>query len=148
MDIILLEDIEKVGDKFEIVTVKDGYGRNFLIPRGKAIIANSSNLKRLEEFRRRENSHLEKMLSTYQEMAASIEGKILKIGAKAGEGGKIFGSITTIQMSQALQEQFGMDVDRKKITLPDEVKEIGTYKAVLNLHPEVQPEVSFKVIQE
>lgn len=148
MDIILLQDVEKVGDKYTIVTVKDGYGRNYLIPQGKALIANDTNRRRLEDLKNREAAMEEKMLSTYQEMAASIEGKTLKIGAKAGTSGKIFGSVTTLQFAQELQNQFGIEVDKKKVVLPEDVKEIGSYKAVLNLHREVQPEVTFELIAE
>ncbi|MCB0651205.1 MAG: 50S ribosomal protein L9 [Saprospiraceae bacterium] len=148
MDIILLQDVEKVGDKYTITTVKDGYARNYLIPQGMALIANETNRRRLNDFRNREAAMEEKMLSTYQEIAASIEGKTLRIGAKAGTSGKIFGSVTTIQLAQELQNQFGLEVDKKKIILPEEVKEIGTYKAVLNLHKKVQPEVTFELVAE
>jgi large subunit ribosomal protein L9 len=148
MDIILLQDVEKVGDKYTITTVKDGYARNYLIPQKLAIIANDTNRRRLSDLKSREASMEEKMLSTYQEMADSIKGKTLKIGAKAGTSGKIFGSVTTLQIVQELQNQFGLEVDKRKVVLPEEVKEIGTYKAVLNLHKDVQPEVAFELIAE
>ena len=148
MDIILLQDIEKVGAKHEIVTVKDGYGRNYLIPQGMAIIANASNRARLNELRRREQAQLAKRLGEFQGIAATLEGKTLKIGAKAGTSGKIFGSVTNIQLANALKEQFGVEVDRRKIEIIDEVKELGTYNIRLNLHPEVMPEVPFEVIAE
>lgn len=148
MDIILLQDIDKVGDKHTIVSVKDGYGRNYLIPQGMAIIANDTNRRRLSELQRIENAQEEKKLSFYQEIADKIGNQVLKIGAKAGTSGKIFGSVTNVQLAMALNEQFGVEVDRRKIVIPDEVKELGTYKAVLNLHKEVQPEISFEVIAE
>ena len=148
MDIILLQDVEKVGDKYTIANVKDGYARNYLIPQGMALIANDTNRRRLTDLKNREAAMEEKMLSTYQEMAAAIEGKTLKIGAKAGTSGKIFGSVTTLQFVQELQNQFGIEVDKKKVELPEEVKEIGTYKAVLALHREVRPEVTFELIAE
>lgn len=148
MEIILLKDIEKVGDKHTVVTVKNGYGRNYLIPQGLALIANESNRKRLAELRRREAAQEGKMKDAYQAIADSLVGKVLKIGAKAGTSGKIFGSVTAIQLSAALKEQFDVDVPRRKIQLPDEVKELGEYVATLNLHPEVTAPLSFEVIGE
>lgn len=148
MDIILLENIDKVGDKHEIVTVKNGYGRNYLIPQGKAIIANDTNRRRLKDLQRREDAAELKRLDEYKEVAAKLEGKTIKIGAKAGTSGKIFGSVTAIQVSNALKEQFDVDVDRRKVKLPEEVKEIGSYTLNLNLHPEVKPDVTFEVVAE
>ena len=148
MEIILLQDVEHVGYKHELVTVKDGYGRNYLIPQGLALIANSANKARLKELQRREESMEAKRLGEYQEMADKLDGQVLKIGAKAGTSGKIFGSVTTIQVANALKEQFDLEVERRKIQLPDDVKELGSYKMVLNLHKEVQPEVTFEVVAE
>lgn len=148
MEIILLQDVEKVGEKHEVVKVKDGYGRNYLIPQGLALIANKSNMNRLEEMRRQEEAREMKRYDEYQAVADALEGKTVKIGAKAGTSGKIFGSVTNIQVSNALKEQFDVDVDRRKVQLPEEVKEIGTYTLVLNLHPEVKPEVKFEVVAE
>ena len=148
MEIILLQDVEHVGYKHELVTVKDGYGRNYLIPQGLALIANGANKARLKELQRREDAMEAKRLGEYQEMAAKLDGQVLRIGAKAGTSGKIFGSVTNVQLAMALNEQFEVEVDRRKIVIPEEVKELGTYKAVLNLHKEVQPEISFEVIAE
>ena len=148
MEIILLKDIDKVGSKHEVVTVKDGYGRNYLIPQGLALIANDTNMRRLNDLRRREQAQEAKMLGHYQEIASKLEGVTLKIGAKAGTSGKIFGSITALQIAGALKDQFGVEVDRRKVVLPDEIKNIGNYTGSLNLHPEVQPPLSFEVIAE
>ena len=148
MDIILLEDIEKVGDKHTIVTVKDGYARNFLIPQKKALIANDTNRRRLDDLRRREEAAENKKLSLYQEMAAKLEGQVLKIGAKAGTSGKIFGSVTNVQFVAALKDQLDLEVERKKIILPDEIKTLGTYTATINFHKEVQPTIDFEVVSE
>jgi len=147
MEIILLEGIEKVGDKYEIVKVKDGFGRNFLIPQKKAIIANSSNRRRLAEMRRIEDLRESKMLGTYQEMAEKLQGKSLTIDAKAGTTGKIFGSVTNVQISQKIKEIFDLEIDRRKIEIPVEVKELGDYTAIINLHSEVSAEVKFTVVQ-
>lgn len=148
MDIILLQDVDKVGDKHTIATVKNGYGRNYLIPQGLAIIANDTNRRSLNELKRIEDAKEAKKLSFYQEIADKIGTQVLKIGAKAGTSGKIFGSVTNVQLAMALNEQFGVEVDRRKIIISDEVKELGTYKAVLNLHKEVQPEIKFEVVAE
>ncbi len=148
MDIILLQDVEHVGYKHELVTVKDGYGRNYLIPQGLALIANGANKARLKELQRREESMEAKRLGEYQEMAAKLDGQVLRIGAKAGTSGKIFGSVTNIQVVNALKEQFDLDIERRKVQLPDNVKELGTYKMVVALHKEVQPEVTFEVVAE
>lgn len=148
MDIILLKDVEHVGYKHEVVTVKDGYGRNYLIPQGMAIIANATNRARLNELIRREEATESKRLGEYQAIADKLTDQTLKIGAKAGTSGKIFGSVTNVQVIAALKEQFDVDVDRRKVVLPDDVKEIGSYTLTLNLHKEVQPEVRFEVVAE
>ena len=148
MDIILLHDVEHVGYKHELVTVKNGFGRNFLIPQGKALIANAANKSRLKELQRREEQSEAKNLGLYQDMAAKLDGQVLKIGAKAGTSGKIFGSVTNIQITNALKEQFDLDVERRKVVLPNNVKDLGTYTLVLKLHKEVTPDVKFEVVAE
>lgn len=148
MNIILLEDIEKVGDKHTIVKVKDGYGRNYLIPQGLAIIANATNMEKLNTLKEKEDAEEAAKLGVYQEIADRLKGQTLKIGAKAGTSGKIFGSVTSIQIANALKEQLDLEVDRRKIQLPEDVKDLGTYKFVLNLHKQVQPEVEFEVVAE
>lgn len=148
MEIILLRDIDKVGDKHEIVTVKNGYGRNYLIPKGFAIIANDKNRLRLEELKKDEEAKEAQLVGTYQAVADKLKDQTLKIGAKAGTSGKIFGSVTNVQIAQALKEQFDVEVERKKIEIPEEVKNIGTYKAILNLHKEVVTEINIEVVEE
>ena len=148
MQLILLQDVEKVGDKHEVVTVRDGFGRNYLIPQGLAIVANRPNMARLNEMRRREDATEAKRLSEYQAIADKLNDQTLRIGAKAGTSGKIFGSVTNVQIVNALKEQFDLDVDRRKVILPEEVKEVGSYTLKLNLHKQVQPEVRFEVVAE
>ena len=148
MEIILLKDIDKVGNKYEIVTVKNGYGRNYLIPKGWAIIANNTNRQKLDEHKAKEEAERMKRVAEFQAIADKLEGKVLRIGAKAGTSGKIFGSVTNVQIAAALQEQFEVEVERRLIEVPEEVKELGTYAATLKLHPEVSPEVSFEVVAE
>ena len=148
MDIILLQDIDKVGDKHEVVSVKDGYGRNYLIPQKLAIIANKSNLARLAELRRQEEAREAKKVGLYQEIADKLKDTVLKIGAKTGTSGKIFGSVTNVQIAQALKDQHEIEVERRKIELEEDVKELGTYTAKLNLHKEVEASVTFEVVSE
>jgi len=148
MDIILLKDLDKVGEQYDVVKVKNGYGRNYLIPQGIALIANDTNMRRLADLRKREAAKEAKMVGVYQEIADKLTGKVLKIGAKAGTSGKIFGSVTNIQIAAALKEQFDVDVKRKKIELPKEVKNLGEYKVNLNLHPDVKPVLDIEVVAD
>ncbi|MFT6319660.1 MAG: large subunit ribosomal protein L9 [Granulosicoccus sp.] len=147
MDIILLADLDKVGDKHEVVAVKNGYGRNFLIPQGLALIANATNMKKLDDLKSKENAAESAKIDVYRDIATKLEGKTLKIGAKAGTSGKIFGSVTTIQIVQALKEQFDVEVLRKRVSL-EEIKEVGSYTATLNLHPEVVVALPIEVAAE
>lgn len=148
MDIILLQDIEKVGDKHTLVTVKDGFARNYLIPQKLAIIANETNRRRLDDLRRRESRMLDKMRGVASELAEKITGTVIKIGAKAGASGKIFGSVTNIQLAAALKEQLNIDIDRKKIEIAEEVKDLGSYVAAVQLHPDVTTNINFEVVGE
>lgn len=148
MDIILLKNIDKVGGKYEVVTVKDGYARNYLIPQGVALIANDTNMRRLDDYKLRQTKKEAKMVGEFETIAAQLKEKVLKIGAKAGTSGKIFGSVTNIQLSNAIQEQFGIEIPRKKIELPDDVKTLGTYTATINMHESVESTVEFEVFAE
>lgn len=148
MEIILLQDIDKVGDKHTIVTVRNGYGRNYLIPQGLAIVANAANRNILEDLKRREAAVESKRLSEYQAIADKLKDQKLTIGAKVGTSGKIFGSVTNVQLANALKEQFDVEIERRKISIPEEVKVLGTYKAMLALHKEVHAEIEFEVVAE
>jgi large subunit ribosomal protein L9 len=148
MDIILLHDIDKVGDKHEIVTVKPGYARNYLIPQGYALVANKANRAKLDEFKQKEAEELAARKAEFEEIAATLKDQVLKIGAKAGVSGKIFGSVTNVQIAAALKEQFGVDVDRRRVKLPEEIKVLGEYEVELALHPEVEIKFKFEVVEE
>lgn len=148
MEVILLKDIDKLGDKHEIVKVKSGYGRNYLIPQGLAVNANAVNRTKRDQIIADEEAREAVRLDEYKAMAAKLEGQTLRIGVKAGTTGKIFGSVTNVQLAQALKEQFDLDIERKKIHLPEEVKELGTYTADLHLHKELTAKVNFELIQE
>lgn len=148
MNIILLKDIDKVGDKHEIVTVKPGYARNFLIPRGEAIVANSPNKAKLAELIRLEEEKESQMLDEYKVIADKLKGLTLRIGAKTGTSGKIFGSVTALQLSQVLRDEHELEIERKKIHIEEEVKTVGEYEAEIRLHKEVVTKVKFEVVGE
>ena len=148
MEIILLKDIEKVGNKLDIVTVKNGYGRNYLIPQGLAMIANKNNRAKIDEIKAKEAAAAEAKLGEAQGIAAKLQAATLTVGAKAGESGKIFGSVNNIQIAQAIQEQLGIELDRRIISIPDEVKELGSYVAKVALHKELVADVKFDVVVE
>ena len=145
MKIILKEDVQNLGYKDDVVEVKDGYGRNYLIPQGKAVIANSSNLKQLEENQRQRAHKLAKIKADAEAVAASLADVALTIGAKASATGTIFGSVNNIQIAEAL-EKLGHNIDRKIIVLKESVKELGKYTAKINLHTEVSVEIPFEVV--
>ena len=146
MEIILLTDIANLGHKDDIVDVKQGYGRNYLIPQGYAILATPSARKVVAE-NLRQRAHKEaKLKAEAEELAAKLAEVKLTIGAKTSSTGKIFGSVNSIMISESLKEK-GFDIDRKKIMLKD-VKEIGTYTALIKLHREVKVDVEFEVISE
>lgn len=147
MQVILKEDVINLGYKDDVVTVKNGYGRNFLIPTLKAVIASPSALKVLAENQKQRAHKLEKIKATAQELAAKLEGVTLTIGAKTSSTGTIFGSVTNIQVAEAL-EKLGFTVERKIIYLKEAVKEIGSYKATIKLHKEVSVEIPFEVVSE
>ena len=147
MKIILKEDVQNLGYKDDIVEVKDGYGRNYLIPQGKAVIANRSNLLQLEEDQRQRAHKIAKIKADAEALAASLEGVALTIGAKASATGTIFGSVNNIQIAEALEKR-GHNIDRKTIVLKEAVKELGKYTAKINLHKEVSVEIPFEVVAE
>jgi large subunit ribosomal protein L9 len=147
MEVILTQDIQGLGYKNDVVKVKSGYGRNYLIPQGMAIVANVSNRKMIDENIRQAAHKAEKIQKDAEELADAIGDIELEIGAKVGESGKIFGAITTLQISDALKEK-GFDLDRKKISFQSDVKSVGKYVAILDLHKEVKKEISFNVVSE
>ena len=147
MEVILKQDIKKLGEKDDVVTVKPGNGRNNLIPQGFALLATESAKKVLAENIRQAQFKQEKIKKDATELAGKLEGVKLTIGAKAGETGKIFGSVNSIQISDALKKQ-GFEVDRRRITFETEPKVVGEYVANLNLHKEVKVQVPFEVVAE
>ncbi|MFW5793000.1 MAG: 50S ribosomal protein L9 [Bacteroidota bacterium] len=149
MEIILREDITGLGYKDDIVTVKPGYGRNYLIPKGLAILAVSSEKKKLAETIKQRAFKEEKIQKEANALAEKLQGISVKIGAKAGTSGKIFGSVNSLQIAEAIKSQYDIDIDRKKIVIDGEsVKETGSYSAKVNLYKDIKAEISFEVIAE
>ena len=140
--------MEKLGSKYDVATVKDGYGRNFLIPRKFAVIANKTNMNKLQNLKAAEERKLAAMLEEFKKYAESIESKVFEIGAKAGTTDKIFGSVTNVQLANKLKEDLGIDIDRKIIEIEEEVKTLGTHKALVKLHKDVVATMTFEVVKE
>lgn len=148
MEVILKTDVAKLGHKDDIIVVKPGYGRNYLIPKGIAVLATESAKKVLAENQKQRAHKLAKIKADAEELAAKMEGLKLTIGAKASSTGKIFGSVNTIQISEALAKA-GFEIDRKIILIKDEaIKDLGSYTATIKLHREVKVEVAFDVVAE
>jgi large subunit ribosomal protein L9 len=147
MEIILKEDIVSLGYKDDILNVKNGYGRNFLIPQGKAVIASPSAKKILAENLKQRAHKMAQLKKDAEILAASLKGLSLTIGAKVSTTGKIFGSVGPIQIAEALGKA-GFEIDRKAIAIKDAVKEIGTFTAVIKLHREISVDVVFEVVAE
>ena len=147
MEIILKEDIQNLGHKNDIVTVKNGYGRNFLIPQGLAILATPSAKKVHAENLRQRAHKEEKIKNEALEVAKTLEGKSFTVGAKASSTGKIFGSVNTIQIAEALTKE-GFNVERKNISMKEDAKELGSYTATVKLHREVKVDISIEVVAE
>lgn len=148
MEIILIQDVDNLGAKNEVVKVKNGYARNFLFPRQLAVESSPSNKKQLEERMKQVKKKEDKMLAEINNVIAKLNEAPLKLGAKTGTSGKIFGSVTSLQLSRAIREQRGYDIDRRKITIVDEVKELGTYKATIEFGNGQSTEVEFEVVAE
>jgi len=150
MEVILKHDVPNLGYTNEQVTVKPGYARNYLIPKGLALVATVTNKKVHAETMKQKAFKAEKIKLEAQDMVTKLTNLTVKIGAKAAPTGKIYGSVNAIQIAEAIKEQFGFDVDRKKIHLDDgdSIKETGTYKARIILHKEAQTEIIFEVFAE
>ena len=147
MEVILKQDIHSLGYKNDIVVVKNGYGRNYLIPKGIAILATASAKKMNAENMRQRAHKEEKIKNEALEIAKKLEGVTISVGAKTSTTGKIFGSVNNIQIAEALTAQ-GFEIDRKVIAIKDAVKEIGKYIATIKLHKEVKVEIEFDVVSE
>jgi large subunit ribosomal protein L9 len=148
MQIILIQDVNNLGGANEVVTVKNGYARNFLIPQRMAVEASPSNLKQLEERLKQIRKKEEKMLAELNKVIAALQEGPVTIGAKTGTSGKIFGSVTTVQIAKAVREQKGYEIDRRRIHLVDEIKELGSYKAKVDFGNGNETEISLEIVAE
>lgn len=148
MQVILIQDVNNLGGANELVSVKNGYARNYLIPGKFAIEASSSNLKQLEERRKQITKKEDKLLAELNNVISVLQSGPLKIGAKIGTSGKIFGSVTSVQIARAIKEQRGYEIDRRRIHIIDDIKESGTYKAKIDFGKGQEVDVEFEVSAE
>jgi large subunit ribosomal protein L9 len=148
MEVILIQDVDNLGGANEMVKVKNGYARNFLIPRKFAVEASPSNVKQMEERMKQQKKKEDAMLAEISSVIAKLSESALTIKAKTGTSGKIFGSVTSLQISRAIRDQKGYEIDRKKISIPEEVKEIGTYKAHIDFANGKSADIDFEVVGE
>ncbi len=148
MQVILIQDVNNLGGSNELVTVKNGYGRNFLIPKKLAVEASPSNMKQMQEKLKQQAKKEAKLLAELNSVIAVLTESSVKIGAKTGTSGKIFGSVTTVQIARAIKEQKGYEIDRRRISITDDIKELGTYKATIDFGNGNETEIEFEVVAE
>lgn len=148
MEVILIKDVDNLGGVNELVTVRPGYARNFLIPQKVAVEASASNKKMLAERQKVAQKREEKLLAEIAKVTAVLKEGAVKVGAKTGTSGKIFGSVTSIQLARAIREQKGYEIDRRRISISDDVKELGTHKATIDFGKENILELEFEVVGE
>lgn len=149
MEVILIQDVPKLGYTDEIVNVKNGYALNYHIPKGYAIMANPSNRKVLAENLKQKAFKQEKVQNEALELAKKLDGLLIRVGAKASSSGKIYGSVNALQIAEVLKNQHHIEVDRKRILIDgDSIKELGTYTATINLHKDVKATIQFEVFAE
>jgi large subunit ribosomal protein L9 len=148
MQVILIQDVDNLGGRNELVTVKNGYARNYLIPEKLAVEASPSNLKQQEERLKVKTKKEAAMLAELNKVIDVLKSSAVKIGAKTGTSGKIFGSVTSLQITRAIRDQKGYEIDRKRISIVDEVKELGTHKASIDFGNGNTVEIDFEVVAE
>ena len=148
MQVILIQDVDNLGGRNELATVKNGYARNYLIPSKLALEASPSNMKQLEERLKVKAKKEAAMLAEINKVIEILKSSPVKIGAKTGTSGKIFGSVTSLQITRAIRDQKGYEIDRKRISIADEVKELGLYKAIIDFGNGNNVEIEFEVIGE
>ena len=148
MQVILIQDVNNLGGVNELITVKNGYGRNYLIPSKLAIEASPSNMKMMEEKKKQQAKKEAKLLAELNSVIAVLQNGALKLGAKTGTSGKIFGSVTSVQVARAIKEQKGYEIDRRRITIIDEIKELGNYKAKIDFGNGNETEDELEIVAE
>ena len=147
MKVILREDVRNIGSMGQIIDVADGFGRNYLVPKGLAVEANTKNIKSLEHEKKVIQEKAKKIRNQAQDLAGKISNTTLVIKAKAGEEGKLFGSVTTMDIAEQLKKE-GFDIDKKKISMEEPIKRIGSHAVKIKIHPEIATEVKVQVIEE
>lgn len=148
MKVILSQDVKKLGKKGEVVEVAEGYARNFLFPKGAAVEASKGNLATVAHVKAKEEAKQEKDLKNAQEMGKKLENAVVKIASKAGDGGRLFGSVTNKEVAEQISQQFKIKVDKRKVDLKESIKSLGTYNANVKLHPQVQVEIKVSVFTQ
>ncbi len=148
MQVILLQDVKSLGKKGELVKVNDGYARNFILPKKLGLEANAKNLNDLKLQKAAEDKKQKELLDEARNLAKNLESKTLEVKIKAGEGGRTFGSISSKEIAGALKAQYGLDIDKKKLNLPEPIKTIGTHTVHVKLHPKVTAELKVKVSEQ
>jgi large subunit ribosomal protein L9 len=148
MQVILIQDVDNLGGRNELVTVRNGYARNYLIPQKFALEANPSNMKQLEERQKVAKKKEDKMLAEINSVISALKESAIRLTAKTGTSGKIFGSITSLQIARAIRDQKGYEIDRKRISITDDVKELGTHKASIDFGNGNSTEIEFEVVAE
>ncbi|RYE24692.1 MAG: 50S ribosomal protein L9 [Sphingobacteriales bacterium] len=148
MQVILIKDVDNLGAAHELVEVRPGYARNYLIPQKFALEASHSNMKVLEERRKQKQKREDKLMAEIAKVTEVLKASPVKLGAKLGTSGKIFGSVTSIQLARAIREQKGYEIDRRRITIEGEVKEAGAHKASIDFGKENVLEIEFEVVGE
>jgi len=147
VEVILQQDVKGLGKKGDVVNVADGYGRNFLLPRGLAVPATAGNIKQVDIEKETQRQKRERELQEAQEIAARIQGQKLQIATKVGESGKLFGSITSQEIAERLKRQYKVEIDKRKIELEEPIKSVGKHPVKIKIHPKVQVEITVQVTE-
>ena len=148
MELILLQDVKGLGEQYQTVTVKPGYGRNYLIPQGFATLANRASKAQVAQKIKQSQTREEKMRSEMETMVGRIRNNPIRVGAKVGATDKIFGSVTNVQLAEAIREQTGVEVNRRKIEIPEDIKTLGSYKAHIRFSETFQYDIDFEVVAD
>lgn len=148
MKVILTQDVKSLGKKGEVVQVAEGYGNNFLLPKGLGLEASKANLTNIAHENAKIETKMKKDLERARDLGKKLEGAEVKILAKSGEGGKLFGSVTNKEVSEQIKQQFNVEIDRRKMELKEAIKSVGIYDAIIKLHPEVQVKIKINVLQQ
>lgn len=148
MKVILQKDVKNIGKKGDVVEVAEGYGRNYLLPRGLAVEASAGNLRQVAQQREAESNRAQRELKDAENLGAKIKAKDVQVAARVGEGGRLFGSVTTQEIADQLRRQFSVEIDKRKIDLKEPIKSLGAHSVVVKVHPQVHVPITVKVVAE